>query len=150
MRHYNRSRRANLFSQNFLLIGYRAWQGYLNFGRGVVVISSDLDLLEDSDPHYGELLAPSLNFRYIPQSQLAVYLQEWLLSSQSIAPILTAVTNYQPHTELIFAVLLQSGCANESGVNLDIGWCQRLQISPPDCYQQICRRCSEFELEVRG
>jgi hypothetical protein len=141
MRHYNRSRRANLFSQNFLLIGYRAWQGYLNFDRGVVVISSEVDLLDDSDPHCGDLLAPSLNFRYIPQPQLALYLQEWLLSSQSISPILTAVTNYQPHTELIFAI--------ESGVNLDIGWCQRLKISPPDCYEQICRRLSEFELGVR-
>jgi hypothetical protein len=142
MRHYNRSRRTNLFSQNFLWIGYRAWQGYLNFDRGVVVISSEVDLLDDSDSHWGDLLEPSLNFRYIPQPQLAIYLQEWLVPDRSILPILTAVTNYQPHTELIFA--------SESAVNLDIGWCQNLKISPPDCHQQIQRRWSEFELGVRG
>lgn len=142
MRHYNRSRRTNLFSQNFLWIGYRAWQGYLNFDRGVLVISSEVDLLDDSDSHWGDLLEPSLNFRYIPQPQLAIYLQEWLVPSQSIDYISTAVVDYQPHTELIFAL--------ESGVNLDIGWCQNLKISPPDCYQQICRRWSEFELGVRG
>jgi hypothetical protein len=141
MRHYNRSRRTNLFSQNFLWIGYQAWQGYLNFDRGVVVINSKVDLLDDSDSHWGDMLEPSLNFRYIPQPQLAVYLQEWLVPSQSIEPILTGVTNYQPNTELIFAI--------ESGANLDIGWCQHLKISPPDCHQQICRRLSEFELGVR-
>jgi hypothetical protein len=136
MRHYNRSRRANLFTQNFLWIGYQAWQGYLNFDRGVIVISSAVDLMDNTDRDDG--LDPSLNFRYIPQSQLSIYLQEWLVPNQSIDPILTAVANYQPDTELVFA--------SESGANLDIGWCQRLKISPPDCHQQICRRWSEFQL----
>ena len=138
MRHYNRSRRPNLFAQNFLWIGYQAWQGYLNCDRGLVVISSEVDLMDDSDHHWGDLLEPSLNFRYTPQPQLSIYLQEWLVPDRSIDPILTAVANYQPQTELVFAI--------ESGINLDIGWCQRLKISPPDCHQQICRRWSEFQL----
>jgi hypothetical protein len=142
MRQYNRSRRPDLLTQNFLWIGYQAWQGYLNCDRGMVVINSQVDLLDDSDYHWKDLLEPSLNFRYIPQSQLAIYLQEWLVHSQSIDPILAAVANYQPHTELIFAL--------ESGTNLDIGWCQRLKTSPPECHQQICRRWSEFELGVRS
>jgi hypothetical protein len=142
MRHYNRSRRANLFTQNFLWIGYQAWQGYLNLDRGVVVISSEVDLLDDSDRHWGDNLEPSLNFRYIPQPQLSIYLQEWLVQTPAIDPILAAVANYQPQTELIFAI--------ESSSNLDLGWCQSLKISPPDCYQQICRRWSEFELGVRS
>ncbi|WP_373541534.1 hypothetical protein [Chamaesiphon sp.] len=141
MRHYNRSRRANLFTQNLLWIGYWAWQGYLNIERGVVVISSEVDLLDDSDPYCGDRLDPSLNFRYIPQAQLAIYLQEWLVDRQEIDPILTAVASYQPQTELIFAI--------EFSANLDLGWCQRLQVSPPDCHQQICRRWSEFELGFR-
>jgi hypothetical protein len=136
MRHYNGSRRANLFTQNFLWIGYQAWQGYLNFDRGLVAISSEMDLMDDSDHYWVDLLEPSLNFRYIPQQQLSIYLQEWLVPTQSIDPILAAVVNYQPNTELIFAI--------ESSANLDIGWCQRLKISPPDCHQQICRRWSEF------
>jgi hypothetical protein len=138
MRHYNRSRRTNLVSQNFLWIGYQAWQGYLNFDRGVVVISSDVDLLDDSDDLWGDLPAPSLNFRYIPQPQLSIYLQEWLVASQSIDPILAAVANYQPQLELVLAI--------EFGANLDIGWCQRLKISPPDCHHQICQRWNEFQL----
>jgi hypothetical protein len=142
MRHYNQSSRTNLFTQNFLWIGYQAWQGYLNCDRGVVAISSQLDLFEDSDDRRSDMLDPSLNFRYIPQPQLAIYLQEWLVPSHSIDYISTAVGNYQPSTELIFAV--------ESEVNLDIGWCQRVKISPPDCHQQICRRWSEFQLEGRG
>jgi hypothetical protein len=136
MRHYNRSRRTNLFTQNFLWIGYQAWQGYLNSDRGVVVISSEIDLMDDSESSDG--LDPSLNFRYIPQAQLSIYLQEWLVPKYSIDPILTATANYQPATELVFA--------SESGANLDIGWCQRLKVSPPDCHQQICRRWSEFQL----
>jgi hypothetical protein len=141
MRQYNRARRPDLLTQNFLWIGYRAWQGYLNGDRGVVVVNSSVDLLDDSDRHWEDLQPPSLNFRYIPQSQLSFYLQEWLVNTQSIDPILGAVATYQPQTELILAV--------EAGINLDIGWCQRLKISPPDCYEQICRRLSEFELGVR-
>jgi hypothetical protein len=141
MRHYNRSSRANLFTQNFLWIGYHAWQGYLNLDRGVVVISSQVDLFDDSDCHWEDSREPSLNFRYIPRSQLSLYLQEWLVSERSIDPVLTALANYQPQTELIFAM--------ESGPNLDIGWCQHLKTSPPDCHQQICRRWSEFELGIR-
>lgn len=138
MRHYNRSRRTDLFAQNLLWIGYYAWQGYLNGDRGVVVISSDVDLMDDSD-YSAE---PNFNFRYIPQPQLSPYLQEWLIPARSIESILPTVANYQPDTELIFAV--------ESNVTLDLGWCQRLKTTPPDCYQQICRRWSEFQLEVRG
>jgi hypothetical protein len=134
MRHYNRSRRTDLFSQNFLWIGYHAWQGYRNCDRGVVVISSDVDFLDDSD-RYGAQ-EPNLNFRYIPERQLSPYLQEWLVRVPSIESISSAIANYQPDTELVFAI--------ESGSNLDIGWCQRLKTPPPECYQQVCRRLSEF------
>jgi hypothetical protein len=138
MRHYNRDRRTDFFAQNFLLIGYQAWQGYLNLERGLVVISSEIDLLDDTDRYLGDRSIPNLNFRYIPQAQLAIYLQEWLVPDEAIEPILTAVADYQPHAELVFAV--------ESGVKLDIGWCQNLPVLPPDCHQQIDRRLSEFQL----
>jgi hypothetical protein len=141
MRHYNRSRRPSLLTQNFLWIGYWAWQGFLNYDRGLTVISSELDLLDNSDDRWSDFREPNLNFRYIPQAQLAIYLQEWLVDSKSIAPIIQAVANYQPQTELVFAI--------ESGMNLDIGWCQSLKISPPDCYQQVSRRSSEFQLGFR-
>ncbi len=141
MRHYNRSRHTDLFAQNFLWIGYYAWHGYLNVDRGLVVISSDVDLMDGSDYIWQGSAEPNLNFRYIPQPQLSLYLQEWLVPVGSIESILPAVTNYQPETELVFAL--------EFGKNLDIGWCQRLQTTPPDCYQQICRRWSEFELGIR-
>ncbi len=138
MRHYNPDRRTNFFVQNSLWIGYQAWQGYLNLERGVVVISSSIDLMDDSDRHSRDVLEPSLNFRYIPQQQLSIYLQEWLVPDNSIDPILAAVADYQPAAELVFAI--------ESGSNLDIGWCQNLQVLPPACYQQIDRRLSEFQL----
>ncbi len=142
MRHYNSSSRTSVFAQNFLWIGDRAWHGYLNSDRGMVAISSPVDIFDPSDVRAGDLLGASLNFRYIPQPQLAIYLQEWLVPNQSIDDISAAVANYQPQTELIFAI--------ESGTNLDIGWCQRLKISPPDCYQQIQRRWSEFEVGFRS
>jgi hypothetical protein len=138
MRHYNPDRRTNFFVQNSLWIGYQAWQGYLNLDRGVLVISSSIDLMDDSDRHQRDGLEPSLNFRYIPQQQLSIYLQEWLVPDHSIDPILTAVADYQPAAELVFAI--------ESGSNLDIGWCQNLQVLPPACHQQIDRRLSEFQL----
>ncbi|MFM2305285.1 MAG: hypothetical protein RLZZ135_2698 [Cyanobacteriota bacterium] len=142
MRHYNRSRRTDLFTQNLIWIGYHAWQGYLTDDRGLVVISSDVGSIEDADYLWEARSEPNLNFRYIPQLQLSLYLEEWLVPVKSIESISSAVASYQPETELVFA--------NESGVQLDIGWCQRLKTLPPDCYQQICRRWSEFELGVRG
>ena len=138
MRHYNADRRTVLFTQNLLWIGYHAWQGYLNCDRGVVVISSNIDLLDDSDRHWQRNIEPSLNFRYIPQLQLSLYLQEWLVPTGSIDRILPAVADYLPEIELIFAL--------ESGANVEIGWCQRLKITPPECHQQISRRWSEFQL----
>jgi hypothetical protein len=141
MRHYNRSRRADLFAQNLLWIGYYAWQGYLTGDRGLVVINSDVDLMDDSGYNW-DSGSPNFNFRYIPQLQLPPYLQEWLVPVNSIESIVSAVTNYPPNTELIFAV--------ESGIHLDIGWCQNLKITPPDCYQQICRRWSEFQIVASG
>ncbi len=138
MRHYNPDRRANFFVQNSLWIGYQAWQGYLNLDRGVLVISSSIDLMDDSDRHLGDASEPSLNFRYIPQQQLSIYLQEWLVPNDAVEPILAAVADYQPAAELVFAI--------ESGLNLDIGWCQNLQVLPPVCHQQIDRRLSEFQL----
>ncbi len=141
MRHYNRSRRADLFAQHLLWIGYYAWQGYLTSDRGLVAIDSDVDLMDGSDSRW-DGGSPNFNFRYIPQLQLAPYLQEWLVPVKSIESIVSAVTNYQSDTELIFAV--------QSGVHLDIGWCQNLKITPPDCYQQICRRWSEFQIVASG
>jgi hypothetical protein len=138
MRHYNPDRRTSFFVQNSLWIGYQAWQGHLNFGRGVVVISSSIDLMDNSDRHSRDLSEPSLNFRYIPQQQLSFYLQEWLVPNDSMEPILTAVADYQPAAELVFAI--------ESDSKLDIGWCQNLQVLPPACHQQIDRRLSEFQL----
>jgi hypothetical protein len=138
MRHYNPDRRTNFFVQNSLWIGYQAWQGYLNLDRGVLVISSSIDLMDDSSRHSGDVSEPSLNFRYIPQQQLSIYLQEWLVPNDSMEPILAAVADYQPAAELVFAI--------ESGSNLDIGWCQNLQVLPPACYEQIDRRLSEFQL----
>jgi hypothetical protein len=126
MRHYNRSRRTNLFAQNLLRIGYHGWQGYLEFDRGIIAVSSDVDLLNIDDCDDREvLLAPSLNFRYIPQQRVSLYLEEWLIPTHSAEPILAAVVNYHPQTELVLAI--------ESSVNLDICWCQNLKISPPNC-----------------
>jgi hypothetical protein len=142
MGHYNQDRRSDLFTQNFLWVGYHAWQGYLNCDRGVVVVSSDRPLGDGSDCHCGDSIDCTLNFRYIPQLQLPFYLQEWLVPEMAIESILPIVASYQPDTQLIFAL--------ESGVNVDIGWCQRLKVSPPDCYQQISRRWSEFSLGVRS
>jgi hypothetical protein len=138
MRHYNPDRRTNFFVQNSLWIGYQAWQGYLNLDRGVLVISSSIDLMDDSDRHSRDVSEPNLNFRYIPQQQLSIYLQEWLVPDSSTGLILAAVADYQPAAELVFAI--------ESGSNLDIGWCQNLQVLPPACHQQIDRRLSEFQL----
>jgi hypothetical protein len=138
MRHYSSDRRTDLLAQNLLWIGYQAWQGYLDRGRGLVSIGSNLDFLDNSDRHYQNANPPQLSFRYIPQQHLSLYLQEWLVPTTAIDPILAAVASYQPETELIFALA--------AGVTVDIGWCKHLKITPLECHQQIDRRWSEFNV----
>lgn len=142
MRYHNRAGHGDILTQNFLQIGYHAWNGYRNSDRGVVVISVDRDLPGDSDRHWESSQEPNLNFRYISQPQLIPYLEEWLVPKIAIESILPALTSYQPDTELIFAL--------ESAGKVEIAWCQNLKIAPPDCHQQISRRWSEFSPRSRG
>ncbi|AFZ18865.1 hypothetical protein [Allocoleopsis franciscana] len=121
--------------QNILLIGYTAWNGYLNTGQGIVVcnvvdtISSVLDWEVDSVTFHQE---------FIPQAQVEAYLQALELQLEAVTALLKAITTYDPNQAIVLLVI-------GNGV-VDINLLNNLKISPADCYAQVQHRWIEFNL----
>ena len=123
--------------ENFLSLGHNAWQGFCTQGRGIVIchlavedmssINWSLDLVEHKAYFLNELEA-------------AIYLQLLNLKEREIALPIDKVCNYNPETEMI--VLIKEN----SSICLTL--LQNMAISPPNCYQQVQQRQSEFQLTI--
>lgn len=120
--------------QNLLLLGYAAWDGYLNQGRGVLTCK-----ITDVVPASIDWQIARVEFtqQFIPQPQIASDLQESGLEPAAIAPLIQAVATYDPAREIV--VLIQG-----NGV-IDINLL-RPKITPPSCYEQVKQRWAEFQL----
>jgi hypothetical protein len=128
----------NLFiHQNILTIGYSAWQGYLESGRGMVVC-------DIQGP-----IAPSLDWRsemlpvrqsFIPYVQANAYLENLKLEESSVESLIMAIASYEPSQAIVVLVI-----GNDQ---VDLNLLQNLAIAPRDCYQQVCSRWEEFQLDL--
>ncbi|MBE9009201.1 hypothetical protein IQ250_03160 [Pseudanabaenaceae cyanobacterium LEGE 13415] len=119
---------------NSLMLGYVAWNGYLQQGQGLLVC----DVI---DP-----ILPTINWStdsiafdqfFLAQARTAPYLRSLKLESTVIDAVGHAIVTYDP-TQAI--VLLIHG-NQEPEINL----LQNLAISPSDCYDQVQRRWAEFQ-----
>jgi hypothetical protein len=119
---------------HILTIGYTAWKGYVDAGRGLVVcdvveaVPSTIDWQVD---------AVAFNRAFIPQAQVVGYLQALDLGSGGVADLLPAIATYDP-TQAIVLLITGSG-------TLDINLLQNLAIAPAECYAQVERRWAEFQ-----
>lgn len=114
-----------------LVLGHTAWLGYLNAGRGLVVCKL-LEAVPSSIDWETETVA--FNCDYLPQAQVAAYLQAEL-NEAAVAALLAALTAYEPTRDMVLAV---------GNGALDINLLQRMAIPPADCYAQVQRRWAEF------
>lgn len=122
---------------NFLRLGYTAWAGYLNSGRGVVIcevataIASAMDYQIDA-----------LNFHqeYLPQMQVEPKSQVFNLASDQVSILLAAIASYDPTEAMIIAIIDRDGT--------EIHLVQQTKVFPRDCYHQVQRRWAEFQLEL--
>ncbi|MBD2744610.1 hypothetical protein [Coleofasciculus sp. FACHB-1120] len=124
--------------QNILLLGYTAWMGYKNEGRGMVVC----DVVDAIPPTIDwSLDTVTFDRAFIPEAQVAEYLHKYLhalkQSPEAVTPLLRAIATYDP-TQAIVVLVIGNGAIN---INL----LQNLAISPSDCYEQVQRRWAEFQ-----
>ncbi len=125
----------NRFIHHHLLtIGYTAWSGYLNTGREIVVC----DVVDR--------ISPSIDWRvdtvifdraFIPQAQVAKYLEALELERETVTALLRAIAFYDPNRAIVVLVI--------GNGTVDINLLQHLKISPTDCYSQVQRRWAEFQ-----
>ncbi|MBF2003017.1 MAG: hypothetical protein IGS38_20120 [Synechococcales cyanobacterium M58_A2018_015] len=121
--------------QNLLLLGYAAWDSYLNQGRGVLTCKIT-DIIPASIDWQTEWV--KFTQQFIPQPQIASYLQESGLEPAAIDPLIQAVATYDPAREMV--ILIQGNGAVD--INL-----LRPKITPPSCYDQVKQRWAEFQLD---
>ncbi|ATS18284.1 hypothetical protein BRW62_05415 [Parathermosynechococcus lividus PCC 6715] len=122
---------------NLLAIGYNAWAGYLGGERGALICSTN-------SPAVG-VTGESFQTYFIRRSRLAAFLNAWLVAPDTVilrhhfmnAHILEAVDSYNPMTELVFLM--------ESFNQVTFFYLKNLPISPPQCYEQVCKTWEEFQ-----
>lgn len=128
----------NRFIHHHLLtIGYTAWSGYLNEGRGLVVCKV-VDRISPSTDWSIDTVTFSRAFR--PQAQAAKYLQALELKRETVTALLETTAIYDP-TQAIVLLIIGNG-------QVDINLLQNLKVSPSDCYEQVQRRWVEFQPDL--
>ncbi|MBE9180087.1 hypothetical protein IQ268_16065 [Oculatella sp. LEGE 06141] len=125
----------NLFiHQNILLIGYTAWDGYLSFGRGLVVCNVTTPISPSVDWRTDRIL---FNRSFVPQAETTANVSVLKMEQDAIAACRVAIATYNPSEAI---VVLVSG-NNEVDINL----LHHLTISPTECYNQVRQRWDEFQ-----
>lgn len=130
----------DFIAKNLLVLGYNAWVGYLTGERGAVICSTNA-------PTVG-IAGEGFKVHYVPRSCLAPFLKAWLAAPDTVilrhhfmnAHIWEAVDTYSPETELVFLL--------ESCNQVTFFYLKNLPITPPKCYEQICKHWEEFQPEV--
>ncbi|MBH8577588.1 hypothetical protein I8752_32410 [Nostocaceae cyanobacterium CENA369] len=127
----------DFIATNLLAIGYNAWVGYLGGERGAIVCSTN-------SPVIG-IAGETFKTHFVPRSRLAPFLNAWLAAPDAVilrhhfinVHILEAVDIYNPTTE---AVLLL-----ESFHQVTFFYLKNLLLTPPQCYEQVCKEWTEFQ-----
>ncbi|MGF1604495.1 MAG: hypothetical protein ACFCU8_21295 [Thermosynechococcaceae cyanobacterium] len=124
---------SQFIHQHILMIGYTAWNGYLNVGRGLVVCEV-VDVIPPSIDWGMDTVA--FDQVFIPQAEVKSYLHAYELEREAVNALLSEISTYNP-TQAVAIAILGNGAVH---INL----LQRLKIAPRDCYRQVQRRWSEF------
>ncbi len=115
-----------------MLLGQKAWQGYLAQNRGLV--ACNLFVCERTH-------ATNYKLCYVPLSQTSDYLKKHNLKTDSIDCLIDQVRTYRAEQEILVAMVRQG--------KINVCLLKNLAISPADCYRQVCNRWEEFYQEPR-
>ncbi|CAN1209891.1 hypothetical protein TUMEXPCC7403_06675 [Tumidithrix helvetica PCC 7403] len=119
---------------NLMMIGYHAWKGFLQSGRGIVDCTVDAKIIHSSTAITD--LVP-FQIQFISQTQIPDHPPIGSLEPDVIEMLLQVVQTYNPHREAI--MLLAAGRQAEFTL------LQNMAIAPSECYDQVCNRWEEFE-----
>ena len=127
----------DFIASNLLVIGYNAWAGHLSQKRGAIVCSTN-------SPTVG-VGGESFKTHFVGRSRLMPFLNAWLAAPDTvilrhdfmIAHILEVVDNYSPTTEVVLLL--------ESFDRATFFYLKNLPITPPQCYEQVCKTWDEFQ-----
>lgn len=127
----------DFIATNLLAIGYNAWVGYLGGKRGAIICSTN-------SPTVG-IAGETFKTHFVPRSRLAAFLNAWLAAPDTVilrhhfmnAHILEAVDTYNPAREAVFLL--------ESFNQVTFFYLKNLPITPPQCYEQVCKGWAEFQ-----
>ncbi|TYQ30164.1 hypothetical protein [Pseudanabaena sp. UWO310] len=119
---------------NLMMIGYAAWQGFLQHGRGVVFCDVDRNAIAPSNTG---LEVTQFKSQFVAEQELISSIQAFSLDQELIAILVQAVGNYAPDKEIVLLMKMEQ--------QLEINLFQNLKIFPPDCFEQVNRRWEEFQ-----
>ncbi len=130
----------DLIATNLLALGYNAWAEYLDGGRGAVICSTNTPIVD--------IAGEGFKAYFVPRSRLAAFLNAWLAAPDTVilrhhfmnAHILEAVDTYNPDTDIVFLL--------ESFDQMTFFYLKSLPITPPQCYEQVCKSWEEFQSAV--
>lgn len=122
---------------NVLLLGYTAWSGYAQEGQGLVVC----DVVDAVPPSIDWSIDTVIfNRAFVPQAQVARYLQAFELEEEAVTLLLRAIATYDPIQAMVVLVI------GNGAVNINL--LQNLAISPADCYKQVQQRWAKFQPDL--
>lgn len=119
---------------NLLVIGYYAWNGFVESGRGIVSVDVEEKAIASNTT---SLDLVQFNAQFVTKQHLALQMQAHRFDQESIDRLLPVVDNYHPQRDVI--LLLTANARPE--INL----LQNLKITPPECDRQVRRRWDEFQ-----
>lgn len=126
---------------NLLMIGYLAWGGFLQFGRGFVVCTVDEAAIATSTI---PLTLSPFTAQFIPAAQLSMAVSLARMTGAIAASDPTAIAalqeqanDYDPNRDVMI-LLIANGRMEASLLH---NWA----IAPLECHQQVCDRWEEFQ-----
>jgi hypothetical protein len=120
---------------NILVIGYTAWKGFQSFGRGIVLCNVNAQITHSTITSLDTI---PFTLQFIPSDLIRFYLRSQSLSSSTISSIFPAVATYNPRQDILLVL--------KADPQFEANFLHNLKITPPDCYEQVCKRWSEFQL----
>jgi hypothetical protein len=126
------------FREQFLTLGYTAWQGYLGHGRGMLIGEMTGDVTMEN---WSGTMMP-FQIQYKAAIAIPSHLQSYHVPTDQTYRLLEAMQTYAPDQEILLAL--------HGGDDFEVSWLRNLAIAPPECHRQVCNRWDEFNLDLES
>lgn len=123
----------NFIQSNLPVIGYFAWRGFMNVGRGLTVCTVDTQVLSLQS---NSLITVPFKTQFVSVSTTIEYLEKTGIEKVTARSIQSVIQSYTSQSELVLLLSVDR--------QLEIVLLQNLAITPVECYQQVSQRWQEF------